>query len=330
MKPRAVVAPGKTRLDSVCSPECRALIEQHFDPLFNDGGELSLPELEDRLEGASVLLTSWGSPALGEETLRGAPDLVAIGHAAGSVKRLVPQGAFGRKVAVFSAARRIADSVAEYCLAATLTLLRRLPSFDADMRAGRWREAPIRGRELTGAHVGIVGASSTARAFLRLLSPFGVTVDVYDPYLREFDAAELGARKASLDTVLHREIVSVHAPATSETERMIDRRLLAGMPDGGILINSSRGATIDQDALFEELADGRILAALDVFDTEPPTLPPHIRDAPNVLLSPHIAGNTAEGHRALMEYVVRDIVTWLDRGQAGPSWVDPRSWNIAA
>lgn len=329
MKPRVVVAPGKQRLDDVCSPECRGLIERHFDPIYNGGTELRRPELADQLQTASVLLTSWGSPELDEETLCAAPDLVAIGHAAGSVKRLVPRSAFER-TGIFSAAPRIAESVAEYCLAAALTLLRRLPSFDAEMRTGRWRGQPLRGRELTGARIGLVGASSTARAFLRLLAPFRVSVAVYDPYLSDERAVLLDVQKSTLDTVMSRPIVSVHVPASPETEGMIGGAELARMPDGAILINSARGATVDQEALFDELSTGRILAALDVFAGEPPDLPRHIRAAPNVLLSPHVAGNTVEGHQALMEYVVRDITAWLETGTRGPSWVDPVAWEIAA
>lgn len=323
-KPRIVVAPSAARLADVCNDQCRQLIDAHFTPSWNDTGrELSADELAERLPGAAAVLTSWGSPPIADPPA----DLRAVAHAAGSIKRLVPRDIFDRDIAVFSGARRIADSVGEYCLAATLTLLRRLPIFDAGVRAGGWKNPDVRGLELTGKRVGIVSASSTARAFLRLLQPFRPTVLLYDPYLSDLAAHDLGVQKAELAEVMSCEVVSIHAPALPQTEGLITRELLGKMPDGAVLVNSSRGATIDQDALFAEIAAGRLFVALDVFTPEPPQLPSLPR---NVLLSPHIAGDTREGHLALMEYVVRDLIAWLERGESGPTKVDGRAWEILA
>jgi phosphoglycerate dehydrogenase-like enzyme len=324
-KPRIVVAPSPARLADVCNDRCRQLIDEHFTPVWNDTGhELSTAELAERLPGASAVLTSWGSPSIADPP----KELRAVAHAAGSIKRLVSRELFDRDIAVFSGARRIADSVGEYCLAATLTMLRRLPVFDAGVRAGGWKNPDVRGLELTGKRIGIISASSTARAFLRLLQPFRPTVLLYDPYLSDSAAAGLGVRKAELAEVMGCEIVSIHAPALPETEGLITKELLGKMPDGAVLVNSSRGATIDQDALFAEIAAERLFVALDVFTPEPPQLPSQL--SRNVLLSPHIAGDTREGHLALMEYVVRDLIAWLERGESGPTKVDGRTWDILA
>ncbi|HVX42903.1 MAG TPA: hydroxyacid dehydrogenase [Mycobacteriales bacterium] len=330
MRERVIIASSPERVADVCSPACRELLTERFEIVWNDGPELSLAQLTERLPGATVLLTSWGSPSLDEAALSAASDLKAIGHAAGSVKKLLPATTFDRDIAVFSAAGRIADSVAEYCLGAALTLLRRLPHFDTRVRSGAWKDPVNRGEELTGRHIGIIGASSTARAFLRLLAPFRVTAHVYDPYLSQERARELGVRKVSIEEALSQDIVSLHVPSTPETAGLIGARELAFVPDGGIIVNSARGAAIDQDAFFAEIGSGRIRAAIDVYDGEPPTVPDDIRSAPNVLLSPHIAGDTRQGHLALMEYVVRDIITWLDTGERGRSFVDPRAWATAA
>jgi phosphoglycerate dehydrogenase-like enzyme len=330
MRQRVVVAPSAARLDDVCSPACRALLTERFEVVWNDGPELTPAALTELLPGAHVLLTSWCSPPLDESMLAAATDLRAIGHAAGSVKRLVPRSTFDRGVAVFSAAHRIADSVAEFCLAATLTMLRRLPAFDARVRAGGWKDPQHRGHELSGRRIGLIGASSTARAFLRLLAPFNLNVDVYDPYLSEEAARRLGVNSVPLAVALRHQIVSVHVPSTPETKGMIGPAELALLPDGALLINSARGAAIDEPALVEELVAGRISAALDVYETEPPRLDPRIPGLANVLLTPHVAGDTIEGHQALMHGVVRDIVAWLDRQEKGPSFVESRAWDVAA
>ncbi len=115
-----------------------------------------------------------------------------------------------------------------------------------------------------------------------------------------------------------------------ETKGIITRALIERLPDGAVVVNSSRGPAVDQQALLDHVLDGRLYAALDVYDPEPPTFDPTILEAPNLLLSPHIAGDTAEGHLALAGYVIADVVKWLDDGTRGPSYVDPAVWSIAA
>lgn len=325
-----MVASSPERVADVCSAECRRLVEENFDVTWNSGAEWSSAAMASALSEAEVLLTSWGSPSLTERMIDDNPQLRIIGHAAGTVKKLLPRTAFNRLDGVFSAAPRIADSVGEYCLSATLTLLRRLPAFDAELRGGGWRCKGLRGHELTGRRVGIVSASSTARAFIRYLAPFETRIQIFDPYLAPDEATELGAELASLEQVLANDIVSLHLPAIPETEGMITARHLALVPDDGILINSSRASTVDTDALYTELASGRFSAALDVYETEPPKLWSEIVAAPNVLLTPHIAGDTVEGHLALMEFVVRDIIDWIDTGRRGRAFVDGAAWDRTA
>ncbi len=316
--PRLAVAMTPARFADVCDAVTRELLEERFDVTWA-GEQLEL------VTGAEVVLTSWGTPHLDAALC---PPVVA--HAAGSVKRLVDPAVFDRGVVVFSAAGRIAWSVGEYCLAAILTLARQLPRFDTAMRAGEWKPAYLRGHEIRGRAVGLLGASSTARALITLLRPFGCNIVVYDPYLDADRAAALGVRTATLDEALACPIVSVHVPNVPETRGMVSRKLIEALPDGAVFVNSSRGPAVDQEALLEHVLDGRISAALDVYDTEPPTLSPEHLAAPNLLLSPHVAGDTTEGHLALTGHVLADVLAYLDRGERGPSFVDPAGWAIAA
>lgn len=328
---RLAVAITPTRLSDVCDAPTLELINRRFEARFATA-DLPGSELAGLLHRADVVLTSWGTPRLTQELIARTadPTRLVIGHAAGTIKNLIDRAVLENGATAFSAAGRIAWSVGEYCLAATLALLRRLPQFDARMRSGQWKTADLRGGELRGRTIGIIGASSTARAFITLLAPFGPDIVVYDPYLTPDSAAHLGVRTADLTTVMSSSIVSVHVPNVPATERMIGAAELARMPDGGILINSSRAAAIDSAALLAEIGRGRILAALDVYDAEPPTLPPELARSSQVVLTPHVAGDTVEGHRALLGYVVDDIIDWLDHGHRGPSFVDPAVWSIAA
>jgi phosphoglycerate dehydrogenase-like enzyme len=318
-----------TRFADVCDAATRAVIEERFDVAWA-GPTFDPSELARLVTGSDVVLTSWGTPHLDAALWADGSGPSVVAHAAGSVKRLVDPAVFDRGVAVFSAAGRIAWSVGEYCLAAILTLARQLPRFDDAMRAGEWKPGYLRGHEIRGRTVGLLGASSTARALITLLRPFGCDMVVYDPYLDADRAEALGARAGSLEEALGCSIVSVHVPNVPETRGMVSRKLIEALPDGAILVNSSRGPAVDQDALLEHVLAGRISAAMDVFDVEPPELAREHLAAPNLLLTPHIAGDTTEGHLALTGYVMADVLALLDRGVRGPSFVDPAVWAIAA
>ncbi len=141
----------------------------------------------------------------------------------------------------------------------------------------------------------MIGAGYTGRRFINLLKALEAEVWVYDPYLTEPVASEMGVRKVSLpDLMRDCPVVSIQAPSTKETYHMIGRQQLALLQDGAILVNTARSALVDESALLVELQSGRIHAALDVFDKEP--LPPDspFRKLPNVLLTPHIAGITPQ------------------------------------
>jgi phosphoglycerate dehydrogenase-like enzyme len=324
--PRLAVAMTPTRVADVCDAATRELLEERFDVTWA-GEQLELAPL---VAGSDVVLTSWGTPHLDAALWAGGSGPSVVAHAAGSVKKLVDPVVFDHEVVVFSAGKRIALSVGEYCLAAMLTLARRLPSFDRSMRAGDWKPGHLRGHEIAGRSVGILGASSTARALITLLQPFDCDVVVYDPYLDADRAAALGVRIATLEEAMQCSVVSIHVPDVPETRGLVGRKLIEHLPDHTVVINSSRGPAVDQEALLEHVVAGRLFAALDVFDPEPPRLDAAVLAAPNLLLTPHIAGDTVEGHLALAGYVMADVIGWLDSGLRGPSFVDPAAWSIAA
>ncbi|WP_329457868.1 hydroxyacid dehydrogenase [Streptomyces sp. NBC_01497] len=336
---KLAVAMTPERAADVCGPDARRLIEEHFDVTWAEqemsareraAGELTWDVVARLAAGRDVLLTSWGTPHLDSSLWAdgGGPRVVA--HAAGTVKKLLDREVLDRGVTVFSAAGRIAWSVGEYCLASMLTLARRLPRLDAALRTGGWKAPALRGHELAGARVGLLGASSTARALITLLKPFRCDVVVYDPYLGAERAAALGVRTAPLAEVLRSPFVSLHVPNLPETEGLVDRGLIESIPDGAVVVNSARGPAVDQAALLEHALAGRLLAALDVYDPEPPRFGADVLGCPNLLLTPHIAGDTAEGHLALAGYVLGSVVGWLDTGELGPGHVDPGAWPTAA
>lgn len=247
------------------------------------------------LPAADVLLTGWGCPRIDAAVLARAPRLRAIVHAAGTVKGHVDEAAWERGVRVSSAAAANAVPVAEYTIAAILLASKRvfrLQRLYREVRGFRlWpREVPPPLGSL-GRTVGVVGASRIGRLVLERLRPFDFARLVADPFLAPGEARALGGEPVELDALLERaDIVSLHAPLLPGTRGLIDRRRLARLRDGAVLVNTARGGLVDMAALTDELVSGRIDAVLDV--TEPEVLPADspLYELPNVFLTPHVAG----------------------------------------
>ncbi|GMA61085.1 hydroxyacid dehydrogenase [Alicyclobacillus fastidiosus] len=330
MKYKTLILPTKTRLNDVCSPMCHELIDTYCQPVWNYlDHDLTSQEVINLVEDVDIILTSWGSPVIHEEVLLRAKRLKAIAHAAGSVKQLVPRSAFEHGIVVFSAAPRIAQSVGEYCLAALLNLMNRFKDLDQNVRTYRWKEKGVRRNELAHKRIGLVSASSTARAFLQFLKPFHCEVIVYDPYLHDEEARELGVSKGTLEEIFACDVISLHAPSIPETKYLITGDLLKSIPEGAIFINSSRTTILDEHLLIKELQTGRFYAALDVYETEPLLDCHPFVSMNNVLLTPHVAGDTVEGHQDLMYEVLKDVIGYLE-GEQPKYALNPEKWDTMA
>lgn len=245
------------------------------------------------LAEAEVLLTGWGCPPITAEVLDLAPRLQAVVHAAGTVKTFIDPVVFARGIAVSSAAAANAIPVAEFAVAA-IVLAGKRAFHHRDWYRTSHRKRPLPGSPVVGncgTTIGILGASRTGRLVLDRLRSLDVEVLVSDPYLAEAEARALGARLCDLKTLFATsDVVSLHAPLLPETRGLVTVELLAALPDGAVLINTARGALVDQQALERECESGRIDAVLDVTDPEPlPAASPLFR-LPNVFVTPHIAG----------------------------------------
>jgi phosphoglycerate dehydrogenase-like enzyme len=267
------------------------------------------PEVQAVLADVEILVTGWGCPPIDATVLRAAPRLRAILHAAGSVKGHLAPECWERGLVVSSAADANAVPVAELALA--MILLAGKDVFGLRERYRRKRTFVL-GEIQPGIgnfrrRVGIVGASRIGRQVVELLKPFDLAVSLTDPYV---SVPPAGVRLLELDDLLREsDVVSLHAPATRETHHLLDKRRLALIPDGGVLINTARGSLVDTDALVAELAGGRISAILDVTDPEPLPADSPLYDLPNVFLTPHIAGS----HGNELDRLGRTVVAELER-----------------
>jgi phosphoglycerate dehydrogenase-like enzyme len=282
-------------------------------------------ELREHLSRSDALMTTWHSPFLRMEMLGNPRRVRLIAHCGGELKaRMEPEVV--ERLTVANAPGPMAPPVAEMALAMVLTLVRRLPEYDREMRAGRIRtnEEVSRGETVRGRRVGIVGFGRIGRAFARMVAPLGAELYVSDPYCSEETAAEHGAKKAETEELLRASsVVVLAAGLTDETRGMLNARTLALMPDGAYLVNVGRGGLIEMDSLLAELRSGRLSAALDVTDPVEPLPPEHeLRRLPNVLLTPHIAAGGIEMRHALGETAAEEVARFF-RGERPENVVTP-------
>lgn len=277
---------------------------------------LNSEELAQRLPDQEIVVTGWGTPRLADPALRQANRLRLVTHSAGTVKPFVSAELFERGVRVTQANDAMAVAVAEHCLALCLAMLRYLPRYDRSLRAGEpWERAQAPGfaYELASSRVGVVGASRTGTAFIRMVAPLAGEVVVSDPYLSEERAAELGVRRCGLEELLRTSrVIALHAPSTPSTHHMLGAAQLSWMRDGAILVNTARSWVVDEAALQAELASGRITAAIDVFDQEPMPEDSPWRHLDGALLTAHVAGATFEARHRQGDAVVEEIRRYVE------------------
>ncbi len=187
------------------------------------------------------------------------------------------------------------EAVSEHAIGLLFAVKRAIVAQDRRLRAGEWAQYSVwPGQNVRGQTLGLVGFGHISRLVVRKLSGFEMTTLVYDPYLKADVAASQGVRAASLDEVLSQsDFLSLHCPLTKETYHLIGERELQMMKPEAILINTSRGAIIDEPALLRALTEGWIAGAgLDVLEQEPPAADHPLFQLDNVVVTPHVAGNS--------------------------------------
>jgi (S)-sulfolactate dehydrogenase len=209
-------------------------------------------------------------------------------------------------------------AVAEYVIAGVLMLLRGAYGASAAVAAGEWPRGRLIGREIAGRRLGLVGFGGIAREAAKRATALGMTVLAHDPYVADDDPAwqELGVARTGLEPLLAScDAVSLHVPLDATTRHLIDAAALGRMREDAVLINAARGGVVDEQALADALRGGRLAGAmLDVFETEPLPADSALAGVPNLILTPHIAGVTAESNVRVSARVAADIRRVLQPG----------------
>jgi (S)-sulfolactate dehydrogenase len=217
---------------------------------------------------------------------------------------------------VIPAAGANALSVAEYVIATAMALLRGAYSSTADVAAGRWPRAALSsGREIGGKVLGLVGFGAIGQLTARLAHGLGMGVIAHDAVMPADHAAfaQLGVRSVNLDELLAQaDVVSLHVPLVAGTRGLFNAQRLAQMKRGAVLINTARGGIVDEVALAAALRSGALGgAAIDVFDAEPLPASSHFQGCPNLILTPHVAGVSAESNERVSAMIADEVLKAL-------------------
>ena len=207
-----------------------------------------------------------------------------------------------------------ADAVTEITIGLMLALLRHIPDASHKVWTERaWDSARHTGGELKGRTLGLLGLGQIGQRVAAIAKAFGMRIIAHDPALDVGEVRARGAEPAKFEEVLTQaDILSLHAPATPATRHMINGEVIALMKPDAMIVNCARGALIDEKALAQALIAGRLGgAALDVLEGEPPDPESPIFDSPNVIMTPHMAGSTAECLHTIAETAGTDIVRVL-------------------
>ena len=221
-----------------------------------------------------------------------------------------------RGMRVIPAAGANALSVAEYVVGTAMLLLRGAYQSSAAVAAGQWpRTALSSGREIAGKTLGLIGFGSIGQLTASLARALGMTVIAFDAMMDEDHPAfaAVGARCTGLDEVIRSaDVLSLHVPLVESTRGLFDAARIASMKPGAVLINTARGGILDEVAVAAALKSGQLGgAAIDVFGTEPLPAAPHFQGCPNLLLTPHVAGLTAEANERVSSLIAGKVLEAL-------------------
>jgi (S)-sulfolactate dehydrogenase len=286
----------------ICEFMDQAVVDQYFagrDYLY-DAQLVDHPnELHASLSQARALIVR-NRMQVRATLLDQAPHLKVVGRLGVGLDNIDLDACRARGVTVCPATGANDLAVAEYVLTAAAILLRRAWLMSARVAAGAWPRMEAMGHELAGKQLGLIGFGAIARQIAERAVGLGLSIAGHDPYLPAGDARWATAQSLTLDELLATcDVVSLHVPLTPQTHHMIDRRALGLMRPDAVLINAARGGVVDELALAQALKAGKLAgAALDVFEKEPldAAAGAVFTGIDNLLLTPHIAGVTAESN----------------------------------
>ena len=247
------------------------------------------------------------------EVLAAAEKLRVVGRAGMGVDNIDVTAATQQGVIVMNTPQANAVAAAEQTLALMLAATRHTAQAHRALSEGRWERGKWSGTEMFRKTLGIIGFGRIGRLVASRAHAFGMEIVVFDPYISEEVALDTGVELVNIDELFAvADYVTLHAPASSETENLIDSAAIDSMKDGVVIVNVARGALIDEVALAAALRSGKVRAAgIDVYRSEPPEEDHPLIGLPNVVHTPHLGASTAEAQRDVSAQISDQIIDAL-------------------
>ncbi|MCK9306211.1 MAG: phosphoglycerate dehydrogenase [Methanoculleus sp.] len=240
-----------------------------------------------------------------------------IGRAGAGVDNIDTEAATRRGIIVANAPEGNTLAATEHTMAMMLSLARNIPQATASLKKGEWKRSKFMGVELNDKILGIVGFGRIGIEVSKRARAMQMKCIAYDPFISKERAASLGVELVPLDELFRRaDVITVHTPLIKETRHVINEKSIATMKDGVRMINCARGGIIDEKALADAIASGKVAgAALDVFETEPPTDSP-LLGLDKVIVTPHLGASTVEAQKNVSISVANQCISVLEGGPA--------------
>ena len=209
-----------------------------------------------------------------------------------------------------------ADSVAEYVLSSSLSLIKKIPMFHSGTIKGEWPRTIIKSAEIKQKCLGIIGFGTIGKKVAEYSLKNGLNVLAYDPYIKEINDKEINAKLSNLNEIFEKsDIISIHLPLTEETKNILNKSSFCKMKNKPIIINTSRGSIINENDLIEAYHENTISGfALDVFENEPIKSEFYNKIKPdmNCILTPHISGVTTESNIRVSDFIVKKTIDFFN------------------
>ena len=311
----------KILISDAVEKTCAAILEDHgFEVDYSPG--LSAAQLPDKIAGCQGLIVR-SATTVTADVLRHAKELKIVGRAGSGVDNIDVPAATELGIAVVNSRGANTVTTAEHTFAMMMALARRIPMAHISLVAGKWERGEFMGVELFKKKLGIIGLGQIGKEVARRALAFGMTVAAYDPFLKETDFAAIGVQQQSVADILRTsDFVTLHLPLNAETKHLISDAQFANCKKGLRIINVARGGVIDEGALLRALESGQVAgAALDVYESEPPTGNPLVGH-PFVVTTPHLGASTVDAQANVANMIAEYVADYLN-GKDVPCLVNP-------
>jgi D-3-phosphoglycerate dehydrogenase / 2-oxoglutarate reductase len=309
------------------APAAIDVLANDFDVRHVDGTDR--PALLAALAEADAVIVR-SATRIDAEAVAAAPRLKVVARAGVGLDNVEVPAATARGVMVVNAPTSNIVSAAEQAIALLLAVARNTASASAALKAGEWKRTRYTGVEIQGKTVGVVGLGRIGVLFASRMAAFGTRLIAYDPYLQPARAAQLGVRLVGLEELLREsDFISIHLPKTPETVGLIGEKELAMVKPGVRIVNAARGGLVDEQALADAIAEGRVAGAgIDVYSKEPCIASP-LFAFDSVVATPHLGASTAEAQDKAGLAVARSVKLAL-QGEFVPDAVNVQAGGVVA